>query len=428
MKKILLIVLLLSFSNVQAMEYSDYTEFSDFTDQYIESDDLTDVKVERRYKYYKLEKVLGDYSVETTDEYPYFDKDDYKYTDYSSFSEDKPEDKEGRITDSKTSYKYKKIKDPNLINISASMADSTIKNLKIFYNNEEINYELTEGIDAKEFTIKANKSISIAFKEKYDLRFLKMTFDITSSNGVSAFLNIVTSTDGVNLTKDVPVYKHGSSVTWLGNQSGVIVKDDIWDTYYSDTKLSTSSILRYDRETTLYRYKDILYRTYNLTRDYYDEYLNAPYEDYIYKDEMDYKDYYAKRTRTIIDTEPKISETDSEDIENNNVINDNIVSEVIPEVALPDLKKESNQVPKAKTLDNIIYSKTVTSSNNLTRPNYNYSNYYPVKVTKTVEKTPDMTFRLIYIIWPWFLILVILILVLSKLYKKRKECAKVKLG
>ena len=118
MKKILLfLILTFCVSNVMALEYTDYSEFSEFSEEVIKEDDLTDVKSERRYKYYKLNKILGPYVESPSEKYPYLDDEDYIYTNYSEVSPIKPEDKEGRIIEEVGSYKYKRVKDINYITI-----------------------------------------------------------------------------------------------------------------------------------------------------------------------------------------------------------------------------------------------------------------------------------------------------------------------
>ena len=132
MKKILVLFLLFfAVGNASALEYSDYTDFSEYTENYIQSNDLTDVKIERRYKYYKLEKELGGYGENDSVEYPFIDKDDYIYTDYSDVSIEKPSEKEGRIIETINGYHYHKVKDINFLKIKVLMSDIALSDIKI---------------------------------------------------------------------------------------------------------------------------------------------------------------------------------------------------------------------------------------------------------------------------------------------------------
>ena len=134
MKKFWLLIILLGiFGQAQALEYTDYSDFSDFTSEYAENNDLTDVKVERRYKYYYLEKELGEYGTEPTLEYPYIDKEDFISTDYSNLSPNKPEERDNRIIDTVKEYYYEKVKDVNYIEIGCLNEGFKISNIKVIY-------------------------------------------------------------------------------------------------------------------------------------------------------------------------------------------------------------------------------------------------------------------------------------------------------
>ena len=78
------------------------------------------------------------------------------------------------------------------------------------------------------------------------------------------------------------------------------VMPDGFDDYYTLKNEPLENMKLID-DVTLYTYKDTLYRKYNLEKEYYTDYLKDAYGDYIYRDEDDYKDYYAYRSRSIIE-------------------------------------------------------------------------------------------------------------------------------
>ena len=175
MKKIFTIIILLMFTiKVQAVEYTPYTSFGEYTENIIQSDNLTDVKHERRYKYYKENKILGPYETKNTinEEYPLVDKEDYTYTKESEYQTIKPDEKEERIISEYEGIKYQKAKDINylkLTNNSNKPIDITDFSLK--YKDNDINYDLdTNNATLDRFENRG--TVVIKFKQHIILRFL----------------------------------------------------------------------------------------------------------------------------------------------------------------------------------------------------------------------------------------------------------------
>ena len=144
MKKILFIILIISLiPQVNAKEYTEYTPFSDYQEQVIVENELTDVKVERRYKYYKEIKKLGPYEPKEKqiEEYPLVDLKDYIYKDESEYLTIKPEEKEGRIINTYDGVLYQKAKDVKYIKlINNSDKNIDISNFNLKYEENSINY------------------------------------------------------------------------------------------------------------------------------------------------------------------------------------------------------------------------------------------------------------------------------------------------
>lgn len=381
MKKILTIFLMMFFiNNVQALEYTEYTNFSDYTDQYIQKDDLTDVKIERRYKYYKLEKELGNYGKENPN-YPLIDKEDYIYTEYSKPTLEKPEEKEDRIIETINGYHYKKIKDINYIKLEATMADLIIENLKVIYKEKELEYEIeTKKVEGNK--IKQDGYIKICLKEPIDISQTILVFDTKEKSDKEGILYIKIGKDQEQYAYTLFQFPENKTlnldcVDFPANQK-------VFEDYYSETELKTGRAIKKIKEVTLYKYKDKQYRNYKLNKIYLDKYLIKPYEDYIYKDNTQYKDYYAKRTRTIKE-------------ENN-------PKQIQPKQNPKPIEKKQNQnnykVP-AKAL------------------------YYPLNINKLEDINKITPNNLSIQYFPIIILIGIIILVLSKLYKNKKDCAKV---
>ncbi len=393
MKKILVLFLLFfAVGNASALEYSDYTDFSEYTENYIQSNDLTDVKIERRYKYYKLEKELGGYGENDSVEYPFIDKDDYIYTDYSDVSIEKPSEKEGRIIETINGYHYHKVKDINFLKIKVLMSDIALSDIKILYKGEEIEYDMEMENVNDNFEFEPNGYIKFNFKEDLELRYLTLSysgFNKTSSSVCTIY--IYCGNDDEVYNEMMHSFLENRNTLWKGMD--ISCPNNIYEDFYSEEKFPTGNAFKQIEEVTLYKYKDILYRNYKLNKIYYDEYTTMPFEDFIYKDETLYKDYYSKRTRTIL---PE-------------VVN-NINEEHYDKLDESDNSKKMNIV--SDKTDNVykIPSKAIS---------------YPLNIQKIDDLKEVKTSGLLYAFLPMILLLVILILVLSKLYKKKKECATV---
>ncbi len=380
MKKFLLLVILLfSCSKCLALEYTDYSDYSDFTDEYIESNDLTDVKKERRYKYYRLEKEYGPYNNETTLEYPYIDKNDFIDNGFSAFSLNEPEKADNRIIESVKGYHYRKVKDINYLELVCDGQNSSISDLKLYYNNEDIDYRIEKTTDNN--ILKKNDKIIVYFNQKINLRYLTLKFKWDFGVINESKFNIISGYNDEQYTFETLTYLGISNQLWNGVKTCSF--SNAWEDFYYPGKMTENAVLQRLEEVTLYRYKDFLYHIYKFNRIYYDEYLKEAFNDYIYKDETLYKDYYAKRTRTIIPKLPVKLDAPS---------------------PISQIKQETQKINKVEPQPEKPLILT------------NYQNHYPTASKKMSENNGVM----FYIYLPFLLILVILILVLSKLYKNKK--------
>ena len=305
MKKLILIILLSCFiGNVSAEEYTNYSDFGPFTENKIEADTLTDVKIERRYKYYKYIKQLGPYGQDSNNQYKYLDKNDYIYTNFTDYKEEKPEEKENRVVEEKIFYQYLKVGPIDEVEIIAD-SEAVIENLKLYENNTLLNYEI---INDKFGSLEKNNKIILRLNKEVELDNLK--YQITSGGNSEDLYKYTLNFKGKGV-----IYQSIESST-IGNytisfKNSIFAYINYYD-YFSEEKLETSKSLKFVKEVLKYRYKDKLYRLYNLEKEYYQEYLNRPYQDYIYKDENLYKDFYSKRVRSLITNEKvKVPNTDS---------------------------------------------------------------------------------------------------------------------
>ena len=304
MKKIFVFVLMCFYlSNVQALEYSAYSDYSDFTEEVITGSDLVDVKKERRYKYYKLKKILGPYEEKNhqNEDFPYVDLDDALYTEESSYLTSKPEDREDRIITEYEGLHYKKVKGINKVQIASNNSYNypvLVKNILMKYKGENIPYE-AEYVNADAKNIQAGGYIVLSFSQKYDIKDIiaSVYVDCAGENGTMVSMTM--------MSDDLSIYSvsgrcANNPLILPLNYNESFVGVNCYDHFYTlkENSLDSATLVG---DVTLYTYKDILYRKYNLEKEYYDKYLSEAYEDYIYKDELDYKDFYAARYRTLLE-------------------------------------------------------------------------------------------------------------------------------
>ncbi len=387
MKKILIVIMLLFCSNVQALDQNNYSEF---TENKIEETDLIDVKVERRYKFYKEVKELGGYF--NNEEYSLIDRDDYIIENESPLSIIKPEEKENRIINTYEGYHYKKAKDLKYLIVKAKDNSNIIKfkNLKFNYN-KDLNYSIEYYKSSKEI-IEPGGYIKFNFAEPINHNELKFSFDLITNNkpqgNIDYYgLNIMTSNDTQEITTGTYTYDDkDTKISWVGGYVGIYA--DAYEDYFSLKEENTSLAMKpIKQDIPLYTYQDKQYRHYRIVREYYPDYLLNGNEEYNLKDENDYKDYYAKRMK--------------------NVISKNNEFEINEQKAKPELLPILNQKDTVK----------VSSLQSL---NINEELQQETKKCPKKEETKEKDCNQLSYFIPIILGLGVIILVLSKLYKNKK--------
>lgn len=396
MKKIF-IILVLSFSfclNVNAAEYTPYTDWSEYTDKPVALSDLIEVRKEMRYNYYKLNKVLGPYG-ETTPEFPYTSTDDstIECTDWTS---EKPNDSDTYTIESDTFYHYKRAEPANKITFKFEGAGTYGKIiLYLAKTNEEIKYTI-DPASTENFLI-------LNLDNYYEVEQIKYQIEDVDSH--MEFLNIT-----IDAFKDDI---HTCNLIFGFNGTGTINRDfkdatshNMYD-YYSKTPLDLELINNYIGQEVRYKTCQTKYRTYTLEKEYYGSYTKDEIDDYIYKDENDYKEYYSYRQREyIVDAN---NENPNLDIVENQP-SEEIKKEEVKETNIVD-KEEIKQEEKLEVLGETI------------SPVKNSYIKAPTSNTLTLDTSKDKTIsKNFYFI---IIFIIILILTMSKVYKHFKKRAKV---
>ena len=352
---------------------------------------LEDSNMIRKYKYYRLNEVLGPMVTkeEITEDFPLIYEDNYTEGELSDLSIDRPLEKDGRKIYEYDGFHYVKPMKVNSIEIKANegyrFSDIKLESVQgdISYesnNNDIVTYEnsrifkLEKESDLSDLIINC---IGTGDTEKYlfSIIFKKDDF-VVGDIYINTFLDYI-----VLCGRDVPVKKNA------------------YENVYSLKKLDDDS-LTYKGTIKLYQYQDYKFQSYKLEREYYDEYLSEPFEDYIYRDETDYIDVLKndltkdettgglEKVSSLIAEKPAVEKTsaivknkDNDDVPKNNI-------------SIPVNDYSSFKLPIQ--YDNALKIDNKTASNNVnSKPIY----YYFILV-----------------------ILTILLLLTLKLKNKLKEC------
>ena len=310
MKKIIiLILLLLSFNiRIKALDYdtyySDYRDYSDYREEEIIEDDLIDVDVEKRYRWYK-EVRDGDYVKVGDDGYQYVDYSNYTLTDFSDWDNGIIDSNDDKIVETRTKYRAKKVKPINKFLIGqfdVNGGSTNVSSIKIYYEDSEIDYNILYLDKKTDIGVSENLFLYIELGDYYYLSDLTVEITSTEFDRVNSFSVYALRSTDIDYVDDIyyiyefsgndnNVLKLSSSDFVMRNPSyeEEVILDNIGDTAYYDVVDIINE----------YRYQDKLYYSYNIKREYVDGYYKN-LDGYL-RDDNDYKLYYRYRNRDRID-------------------------------------------------------------------------------------------------------------------------------
>lgn len=347
----------------------------------------------RKYKYYRLNEVLGPmvFKNEVTDEFPLINENNYIEGELSELSMERPLKQDGRKIYEYDGFHYSKVLSVNKIEIKVSkgymLSDVVIESIngKIDYENNDDNniltsdkivtYKLKEATDLKNLIIRCK---GIGDTDKYLFTIVFKHDDKTVSEiGAGVYL------------EDIVIY--GKNAT---------IRTNAYENIYSLEKLDDSNLI-YKGTVKLYQYQDYKYQSYRLEREYYNEYLSEPIEDYIYRDDNDYIDIIENNL---------FEETITN--KSNNLITDDFIDKQ------PVVKKTSNDVKEniSLTPKNDV-TKSSKDKSNVQLP-IQYDNVLKISNKTSANKVKDKKIYYYFIL----VILVVLLLIALRIKNKLKKC------
>ena len=339
----------------------------------------------RKYKYYRLEKVEGPFVLKTeeNEEYPLIDEESYIEEALSELSIDKPEEKEGRKIYEYDGFHYARLLKANKVEIKVSEGYA-LKNVSIESSDGEVYYSNKDAT-----TINGGSTNTYELNKLYDFRDLTIKANPGNDKDIQTFYICFKYNDQV--ISEIAISTLSKNIKVPGTYGNI--KENAYEDIYTLNELDD---LIYKGPVKLYQYQDYKYQSYKLVREYYDEYLTEPFEDYIYKDEDDFIDVLINNT---IDSNT-----------NELVLVNNKVSEDI------QTKPETNEIVKtnnepSNTDNKIKESVSSSSKNNIPTQSGKIVN---VKNKPINKKTSNEN------IYYYFLLVILIILLLLAIKCKNK--------
>ena len=345
----------------------------------------------RKYKYYRLNEVLGPmvFKNEVTDEFPLINENNYIEGELSELSMERPLKQDGRKIYEYDGFHYSKVLSVNKIEIKVSkgymLSDVVIESIngKIGYENNDDNniltsdkivtYKLKEATDLKNLIIRCK---GIGDTDKYLFTIVFKHDDKTVSEIGAGFYS-----------EDIVIYGKNAPI-----------RTNAYENIYSLEKLDNSNLI-YKGTVKLYQYQDYKYQSYKLEREYYNEYLSEPIEDYIYRDDNDYIDIIENNLF-------------EETITNNNLITDDFIDkQSVVKKTSNDVKENISLTPKNDV------TKSSKDKSNVQLP-IQYDNVLKISNKTSANKVKDKKIYYYFIL----VILVVLLLIALRIKNKLKKC------
>lgn len=337
---------------------------------------LEDSNMIRKYKYFRLNEVLGPMVTkeEITEEFPLIHEDNYIKSDLSELSVDRPLEKDGRKIYDYDGFHYVKPMKVNKVEIKANEGYK-FSDIKLESIQGEISYESNNN----DIVTYENSRI---FKLDKEANLSDLIINCIGTGDTEKYLFSIIFKNDDFVVGDIYINTFLDNIVLYGRD--VPIKKSAYENVYSLKKLDDDS-LTYKGNIKLYQYQDYKFQSYKLEREYYDEYLSEPFEDYIYKDETDYIDVLKndlskeetttglEKVSSLISEKPTVEKTsaivkneDKDDVPKNNI-------------SVPVNDYSSFKLPIQ--YDNALKIDNKTSSNNVnSKPIY----YYFILVILTI--------------------------------------------
>lgn len=273
----------------------------------------------RKYRYYRLERFDGPFVLKTeiNEEYPLIDEEKYTEGYLSELSINKPEEKEGRKVYEYNGFYYSRLLKANKVEIKVSNGYA-LRNVSIESSEGEISYSNKDNT-----SINSGSTNTYELNELYDFRDLTIKAQPDNDEDMQVFYVYFKYND--KIISEIAISTFSKNIRIPGTYGEI--KKEAYEDIYVLNEVEDDDLI-YKGPVKLYQYQDYKYQSYKLVREYYDEYLTEPFEDYIYKDEDDFIDVVISDTNDskadgLVLLNNKVSEDSYVKTENKKIVNTN---------------------------------------------------------------------------------------------------------
>ena len=315
-----------------------------------------------KYKYYRLNKVMGPlvFKDDISEEFPLIDEANPVKTKLSELSINKPMEKDGREIYEFDGYHYLKVPMIDSLEIVVG-SNSNIYNIDITSVNGEIEFK-----SDNDGSLDSNETGNFSFSPT---NINDLIINLQTGGGDNFhFVTLYFKSNNVIVSSLKTSARPSANHTFKGTQS-ILQEKSFENVYFTDEQNDDNLI--YQGQVKLYQYFDYQYQSYKLEKEYYPDYLNEPFEDYIYRDDNDYiieevLDNDNESTSISASNIPDTKTVDNGEvknlvkkIENKNQFLDKKIPEVIVDNDVPNINKEKpKQYQSVLKMDN---NKTISN-------------------------------------------------------------------
>lgn len=342
MKKlfIFLFIVLLTFKVEAKTYYSDYGEYklSDKND----INDLTKVKIEKRYLIFKEERVEAFYpSYMTIDN---MIKTDETKVVSSEWLDEKPENLKDRKIKTKDIYEYQNMKKIRYITFKSFSANFSLSEIKVYDQNKEIDYDfkyndnivsITKDNNYETFAyFNSDDNIVVDLKKEISIEDLRLEFSVYTCNNIMANFNVsLLGSDNnqiyalKNIEEELNIKSGFNFFYEIVENSFEPVNPMFEEKEVSEIPVEATKFKKVVKKTK-YQYEDLWIKYYKLEKNYLDDYYLEPLEGYQIDLEKSKEFYYTS-------TRDKVTIKDRLIIDNyNSKLEDLIIDSTVPDIKI----------------------------------------------------------------------------------------------
>lgn len=302
--------------------YSSYGPYSEYGTVKLETSDLQKVERERRYQYYREERIDGPYEVlgENMKEYPLIDIHRKKKSEFSGWQKEKPAEKPNRVIEQKRKYRYQQLDPILFITLHDFISDQGlfyIDDLKIFHQGKELKYQMytcggCTGRFGTGLSVMKDQEITVTLPDLYYLDQLEFVITMKQEYEQSFQISVGRYSyhyDTTNTLGKIFATKQRFEQEKRYTSRDVVLLHPSWEPTILEGDIDESDVTKLILEKNdSYRYQDTLFQYYQL----------KPIIDPIFHKEApaefpvrgsEYLDYYrsSRRDKVILASQMKLS-------------------------------------------------------------------------------------------------------------------------